>query len=130
VEKMKISEKRTLKKKEQILLTAITVVNQRGYDGATMEEVAAELLMTKGSLYYYFKSKSDLMFQCHSFVLSQATIEIENALDGKGSAEEVLRRMIAKHIDYAIDEKEVFNMIIEPRQIFDEGQLEQVLKLS
>lgn len=126
---MKLSEKRTLKKKEQILLTAITVVNQRGYDGATMEEIAAELLMTKGSLYYYFKSKSDLMYQCHSFVLSQATIELENDLDGEGSAEEVLRRMIATHIDYAIDEKETFNMIIEPRKIFDEDQLEQVLKL-
>ena len=81
---MKLSEKRTLKKKEQILLTAITVVNQRGYDGATMEEIAAELLMTKGSLYYYFKNKSDLMYQCHSFVLSQATIELEDALVDRG----------------------------------------------
>ena len=127
---MKLSEKRTLKKKEQILLTAITVVNQRGYDGATMEEIAAELLMTKGSLYYYFKSKSDLMYQCHSFVLSQATIELENELDGKGSAEEVLRRMIATHIDYAIEEKETFNMILEPRQIYDADQLEAGFKTS
>ena len=116
---MKLSEKRTLQKKEQILLIAINVVNQRGYDGATMEEIVAELLMTKGSLYYYFKSKSDLMYQCHSFVLSQATIEFENALNGTGAAEEVLRSMIATHMDYAIDEKETFNMIIEPRQLFD-----------
>ena len=57
---MKLSERKTLKKKEQILMTAIAVVNKRGYDGATMEEIAAELLMTKGSLYYYFKNKSEL----------------------------------------------------------------------
>jgi len=126
---VKLSERRTLEKKEQILLTAITIVNQRGYDGTTMEEIAAELLMTKGSLYYYFKNKEDLMFQCHNLVLSQATRELEDELDRKGTAEEVLRRMIATHINYAIEEKETFNLIIEPKQTFNVEQLEPVLQL-
>ena len=126
---MKLSEKRTLKKKEQILLTAITVINQRGYGGATMEEIAAELLMTKGSLYYYFKNKGDLMYQCHNFVLSQAANELEDVLEGEGTAEKILRSMIATHIDYVIDEKETNNLIIEPRSFFNDYQLEAVLKL-
>lgn len=126
---MKLSEKKTLKKKEQILLSAITIVNRRGYDGATMEEIASELLMTKGSLYYYFKSKDDLMYQCHNFVLSQASEELkQNLLEG-GTAEEILRRMIATHINYAIEEMDTFNLIIEPRRIFDETQIEPVLAL-
>lgn len=94
-----------------------------------MEEIAAELLMTKGSLYYYFKNKSDLMYQCHNFVLSQATEELEEILAKGGPVKEVLRKMIEKHIHYAIEEKETFNLIMEPKRYFNKEQLELVLKL-
>lgn len=127
---MKLSEKKILRKKEQILLSAIEIVNRRGYSGATMEEIAAELLMTKGSLYYYFKNKSDLMYQCHNFVLSQATEDLQEILNRReGSVTETLVKMIATHMEYAIEEKEVFNLIMEPKRFFNEEQLDLVLKL-
>ncbi|MFT4414770.1 TetR/AcrR family transcriptional regulator [Fredinandcohnia humi] len=126
---MKLSEKKVLKKKEQILLSAITIINQKGYSGATMEDIAAELLMTKGSLYYYFKNKSDLMYQCHNFILSQATEDLRDILHAEGTVEEILRHMIATHIDYAVEEKETFNMIMEPKRFFNTEQLHLVLKL-
>jgi AcrR family transcriptional regulator len=127
---MKLSERKLLRKKEQILASAIKVINQRGYSGATMEEIAAELYMTKGSLYYYFKNKSDLMYQCHNFVLSQAIADHEEILQHKeDSAESLLRKMIAIHISYAVDEKEVFNLIMEPKRFFNKEQLDLVLKL-
>ena len=126
---MKPSEKRILRKREQILFSAISIINQRGYDGATMEDIAADLLMTKSSLYYYFKSKGDLMYQCHNFVLSQAVTDLEHDLNADGTAEEVLRGMISTHMDYVLDEKETNNLIIEPHSYFNEEQLEPVLKL-
>ncbi|WP_438317361.1 TetR/AcrR family transcriptional regulator [Sporosarcina sp. FA9] len=126
---MKLSEKKTLAKKEQILLSAITIVNRRGFDGATMEEIAAELLMTKGSLYYYFKSKSDLMYQCHNLVFSKAMEELKSELVDKDSAEEIIRNMISIHIEFAIEEKETFNMLIEPSHVFSGEQLSRVLEV-
>ncbi|WEG15201.1 TetR/AcrR family transcriptional regulator [Alkalihalophilus pseudofirmus] len=131
---VKLSEKRLSKKKKQILASAIEIINRKGYNGATMEEIAAELLMTKGSLYYYFKNKSDLMYQCHNFVLSQATDELRNILNQAGSTEErsikeFLQLMIAAHIKYAIKEKETFNLIMEPKQFFNKEQLVLVLQL-
>lgn len=126
---MNLSKRKILAKKEQILSTAISVVNRNGYEGATMEEIASELLMTKGSLYYYFKSRGDLMYQCYNFVLSQATEELEEELQKEGTAEEILRSMITKHITYAIEEKETFNLIIEPKRTFDDEQLQLVLNL-
>ncbi|WP_102028465.1 TetR/AcrR family transcriptional regulator [Salirhabdus sp. Marseille-P4669] len=126
---MKLSEKKMLRKKEQILLSAIKIINRRGYSGATMEEIASELLMTKGSLYYYFKNKSDLMYQCHNFVLSQAIFDLESIVIQQRSPEDILRQMIATHIEYAIEEKEVFNMIMEPKRFFNKEQLGFVLEL-
>lgn len=126
---MKLAEKRALKKKEEILMAAVAIVNRRGYSGATMEEIAADLLMTKGALYYYFKNKGELMFQCHNLVLSTAFEEQQDHLQKDGSAEEILRNMIITHIDYAIEEKETFNLISKPEQIFTEEQLAAVLEL-
>ena len=124
---MKLSEKKIQKKKEEIILSAVKIVNKKGYQGATMEEIAAELLMTKGSLYYYFKNKEDLIFQCHEMVLAQASEELKAHLEEDVSSEEKLRRMIVTHIRYAIEEKETFNMIIKPDQTFSSEQLNPIL---
>jgi AcrR family transcriptional regulator len=124
---MKLSEKKTLKKKEEIILSAVKIVNEKGYQKATMEEIAAELLMTKGSLYYYFKNKEDLIFQCHEMVLVQAIEKLQQHINAKQSNEEKLREMIKTHIQYAIEKKETFNMIIKPDQTFSEDQLNPIL---
>lgn len=116
-------------KKSIILKTAIKTVNTKGFEKATMEEIATELKMTKGSLYYYFKNKNDLMYQCHYHVLSQAIEIHEKHLLEKWSPSELLAAMISTHIDFAIDEKEIFNMIIEPKRTFEEGRLKSVLSL-
>ncbi|WP_379968218.1 TetR/AcrR family transcriptional regulator [Ectobacillus sp. sgz5001026] len=117
---MKLSEKKVLKKKEEIILSAIKIVNRKGYQAATMEEIAAELLMTKGSLYYYFKNKEDLIFQCHEIVLSKVMEELQTHLEEPVSYEERLKKMIMTHIHYAIEEKETFNLIIKPNETFSE----------
>lgn len=126
---MKLTERKVLRKKEQILMSAIEIINQKGYSGTTMEEIAADLLMTKGSLYYYFKNKSDLMYQCHYFVLSQATKDLEMILTEDGTDKEILMNMIETHLNYAIDEKEVFNLIMEPKRFFNKEQGDLVIEL-
>lgn len=124
---MKLSERKLLKKKEDIILSAVKIVNRKGYRRATMEDIAAELLMTKGSLYYYFKNKEDLVFQCHEMVLSQAAGKLQKHLNETISNEEKLRRMIVTHIRYAIEEKETFNIILKPDQTFSTEQLNPIL---
>ncbi|RHW38321.1 TetR/AcrR family transcriptional regulator [Lysinibacillus yapensis] len=126
---MKLSDKKMRKKKEDILLSAIKVVNKKGPNGATMEDIAAELLMTKGSLYYYFKNKEDIIFQCHEMVLTEATSDIVDCQNGNGTNEEKLLNMIKTHIRYAIEKKEIFNMMIKPGEMFTEVQLNQILHM-
>ena len=120
-------EKKAKIKKKEIISSAIKIVNEKGYAKATMEEIAAELLMTKGSLYYYFKNKEDLIFKCHEMVLIQASEEQQNQYEQNLSNEEKLRNMIAIHIQYAIEEKETFNMLIQPEHTFSSEQLSAIL---
>ncbi|MDV2686082.1 TetR/AcrR family transcriptional regulator [Alkalihalophilus lindianensis] len=124
---MKLSEKKALKKKEEIILSAVKIMNRKGYHGATMEDIAAELLMTKGALYYYFRNKEDIIFKCHELVLTRAIEELETYLYEDSTNEEKLRKMIYTHIDYAIGEKETFNMISKPDHTFSKEQLKPIL---
>ena len=48
-------------RKERILSGALQVFKNNGIDGATMDEIANESGFGKATLYYYFKSKEDVL---------------------------------------------------------------------
>ena len=47
--------------RQRILETASALMAERGPDGVSMREISAKLRITKPVLYYYFKSKEDLV---------------------------------------------------------------------
>lgn len=125
---MGLREKRAAKKKEDILRSASKIISRRGYEGATMEDIAAELLMTKGALYYYFSSKEELLYQCHALILSEASKQLEEIYKEETSSAEKLKKAITFHIDIAITEKENFNMIIKPGLTFSDEHISLILR--
>ena len=48
--------------RQRILDVARRLVVERGYAGTSVRDIAEQLTMTKGSLYYHFASKDDLLF--------------------------------------------------------------------
>ncbi len=52
-----------LLKREEILNAAAKIFAQKGYHHATMVDVADEVDLLKGSLYYYFSSKESLLLE-------------------------------------------------------------------
>lgn len=126
---MKLSEQRLLQKKEQILVSAIKAVNEYGYEQATMEQIAAKLLMTKSALYYYFKNKQDLLFQCHSFVLSKGLVHLSTIAQQAIGPEQKLNELVDAHIHYVIEERDFFQLILDPNKTFEEEHLQSMLAL-
>ncbi len=51
-----------LARREAIIAAAVRVFHSRGYDVATLDDVAAELDMRKASLYHYIDSKAQLLY--------------------------------------------------------------------
>ncbi len=58
---------------EQLLMTASQLFNRNGIDGTSLDDITAALGATKGALYHYLKSKSDLVLRCYrrSFDLTE-----------------------------------------------------------
>lgn len=48
--------------RERILQSALRVFGQKGFQKASLDAVAADAGMTKGAIYWHFKSKNDLFF--------------------------------------------------------------------
>jgi len=50
--------------RETFLRAATRLINQRGYRGASIDQISAELNLTKGSFYHHHDAKSDLVVAC------------------------------------------------------------------
>jgi len=50
------------KRDAEVIATAAAVFSERGYDGTSIRDIASALGLSKGSLYYYARTKEDLLF--------------------------------------------------------------------
>ena len=57
----------TADRRIEILKSAAAAFRHRGYHGASVDEIASALEMTKGNLYYYFRNKEEILFACHDY---------------------------------------------------------------
>ena len=125
---MNLRERKTAKKKEDILRSASLVISRKGFRQTTMEDIAAELLMTKGSLYYYFKNKEELLFYCHEQILTTVLDQLRRISQQDITSSEKMKAAIKIHLDTAIREREIFNLAVKPEQIFSGDYVDVIVQ--
>lgn len=90
---------------QEILATAAALFGERGYDAVSLEDVADRLDVTKGSLYYYFASKDELVTAAIETLGNEWTDRLESLPSGRtGTPEERLRALVREHIGIAVRE--------------------------
>jgi AcrR family transcriptional regulator len=84
----------------EVLQIASEVFGERGYPAASLQEIAERLGITKGSLYYYARTKEDLLFEilkrAHDYAL---TLIREDPLTQRMSPRQRLERFIRRWMD-------------------------------
>ncbi len=78
----------------QIIAAAENVFEAKGFAAATMEAVAEQAGVSKGSLYNYFQSKHDLFGQVFSHAVTGAEADTEQIIRLDLSAAEKLQRLL------------------------------------
>lgn len=77
---MEHTNKRTLqaqKTKKKIYNTSVRLINERGYEGVTVDDICKECGISKGAFYHHFRSKLDII----SHVEEMVNNSIIDALD-------------------------------------------------
>jgi len=87
----------------EILRAAAAAFRRRGYHGASVDQIARALHMTKGNLYYYFKNKEDILYVCHDYALDQILRELRTVERSGLPPDEKLRRLISTFVHMFID---------------------------
>jgi AcrR family transcriptional regulator len=82
-------------KRERILEEAVKLFYQRGFTGTTLDDIAAELGVTKPFIYTHFRSKTDLLAAICTPTIVLSLDAVTNAAKGAGSPTERLYRAIA-----------------------------------
>ena len=82
-------------KRERILEEAVKLFYQRGFTGTTLDDIAAELGVTKPFIYTHFRSKTELLAALCKPTIELSLEAVARAAKGSGSPTERLRRAIA-----------------------------------
>jgi AcrR family transcriptional regulator len=91
-------------RKIEILKSAAAAFRRRGYYGASVDEIASALEMTKGNLYYYFRNKEEILYACHDYSLDVLLGLLEEVQADPSRADDKLRKLILAFIHMMLDE--------------------------
>jgi TetR/AcrR family transcriptional regulator len=88
----------------EILKSAAAAFRRRGYHGASVDEIASALEMTKGNPYYYFRNKQEILYACHDYSLDVLLALMMDVQAGTARSDEKLRRLILAFVHLMLDE--------------------------
>ncbi|GAA1292011.1 TetR/AcrR family transcriptional regulator [Pseudonocardia aurantiaca] len=87
-------------REQQILDAALAVFGERGYQAASMDQVAERVGVTKPVLYTHFGSKDGLLLACITRARAELLAVTSEAAASAGAPEEMLRRSTRAFFDY------------------------------
>jgi TetR/AcrR family transcriptional regulator len=88
----------------EILKSAAAAFRRHGYHGASVDEIASALDMTKGNLYYYFQNKEEILFACHDYSLDVLLALMDEVRAEESRPDDKLRKLILAFIHMMLDE--------------------------
>jgi AcrR family transcriptional regulator len=92
--------KKSEETRTRILDAALTVFRERGFERATMREVAKAAGVAVGAAYYYFDSKDAIVLAFYQRAQAETAPAIDAALDHAKTLEARLRAVISQKFEY------------------------------
>jgi len=105
-------QKKPATRLEEVLHSAANIFFAKGFHATSIEDVARDVGMLKGSLYYYIKSKDDLLFRLLMAGIEDGDAFIARQIDLKGDPVEQLEQAIRAQIDYIVQNRVPFGLFL------------------
>ncbi len=102
---------------------AMRVIARKGMAAATMQEIADEAGVAKGTIYLYFRDRDDLVEKTFESAMSDLHKQVDEALEIVGNFEQRMRAMVAAQLRFFEEHREFFRLYISLR--YPEGNTQQ-----
>jgi AcrR family transcriptional regulator len=100
-------------RKDQILDAALTVLVQHGYEGSRMDDVVSESQLSKGAIYWYYKSKKAMYLDLVNFWVIRYSATINHLVENDQSAPDQLKSLFNYFIDQYESDPDPFIALTE-----------------
>jgi len=89
-----------------VLKAALSVFSAKGYAAATLDDVASAAKVTRGAIYWHFKSKADLYNTLTGELSARGATLVQQAVAEGGTFLEILRRVFVRQCALIEEDKE------------------------
>jgi TetR/AcrR family transcriptional regulator, cholesterol catabolism regulator len=113
-------------RRTRILTEAAKVFRQKGYNSATMEDLATALGVTKAAVYYYYPKKHDILLEICEQALDRALERVRQNDAGQPAAER-LRQLIADHVEIMTDNLEEWTVFFQELDLRKDPRARRVI---
>jgi AcrR family transcriptional regulator len=86
----------SVKRKEKILEAALLCFNEKGYHKTSIDDIAIKGKISKGGIYYHFKSKDELFLKLFNFRLNRYIEQLKSYIQEESDPEKRIRILIQK----------------------------------
>ncbi|MCX6153313.1 MAG: TetR/AcrR family transcriptional regulator [Candidatus Kapabacteria bacterium] len=121
VTERKIKEKE--KRRKDILKAAKKIFLKLGYDDTSMDMIAEETQLSKGSLYLYFKSKHEIYFSLIEDSLAKFEKVMVAFKEDDSAADEALIKMAEAFYDFSSNHSEIMEIMVDVKDFLETGKI-------
>jgi AcrR family transcriptional regulator len=100
---------------ESLLSVAVSVFNERGYDGTSMEHLSQALGITKSSIYHHVDSKEDLLRMALDRALDGLFEAVADAQVAGEPAVRRLERLVYRSVEVLVDRLPYVTLLLRVR---------------
>lgn len=111
-------ERRTARRREDILRAATRLFAERGFAGTDVQVVADELGVGKGTIYRYFPSKRDLFLAAVDRGMQRLTEWVDQMAAAFEDPLEQIRAAMAAYLQFFVENADLVELIIQERAAF------------
>jgi AcrR family transcriptional regulator len=115
------TESRFDRRLARILLHATEVFYDKGYEGASMRDLARSSGMSLSGLYYYFESKEKLLYLIQKHTFSTIVERLRKRLDEVSDPEQRIRVFILNHLEYFLANQKAMKVLSHEAEVLKNG---------
>src|ERR1700732_417453 len=115
------SETRFDRRLAKIIVHATNVFYEKGYEGASMRDLARSSGMSLAGLYYYFESKEKLLYLIQKHTFTTIVEQLRERLDNVSDPEQRIRVFILNHLEYFLANRKAMKVLSHEAEVLKNG---------
>lgn len=113
---------------DEIITSAVRLFSEKGFRAVTIDDIASSLGFTKSVIYYYFKSKNQILWEIFTRIYDTYFETIQSTVEKRLPPEEALAEVITKHALSVMQRKDWTTIYFREESELDDRQRRQVAK--